>query len=123
VSTPREDLAQRQEVLLAALVAGGPVPEGFDAERILVQRRSLIAKRRDATARVVPAKLVDVLGDRFGPLFFAYADGRPKPAAGSRADALEFVHWLDAGRHISRRLAREMLPPRPGFLRRLLKKL
>lgn len=42
----RHALAIRQHALLAALVAGGQVPEGFDATRVRLQSTALLAKRR-----------------------------------------------------------------------------
>ncbi|GAA0378817.1 hypothetical protein GCM10009530_31800 [Microbispora corallina] len=91
----RASLAAGQAQLLAALVAGGPVPEGFDAERVRVQARSLVAKRSGSVARVAPA-LARRLGAEFGRLFAEYAATRPKPGEGSRADAAAFADWLAA---------------------------
>ena len=42
---PAAGLAARQEELVAALVAGGPVPSGFDPGRLAVARRALLRKR------------------------------------------------------------------------------
>ncbi|WP_218671184.1 hypothetical protein [Microbispora sp. GKU 823] len=42
----RAALAAAQAELLAALVAGGRVPDGFDPGRVAVQARGLLAKRR-----------------------------------------------------------------------------
>jgi hypothetical protein len=89
----RERLAHAQRELLAALVAGGPDPEGFDPERLGIQRASLIAKRRGLVARSAP-DLVARLGGRFTGLFAEYAKGRPKPPGGSRGDARAFAEWL-----------------------------
>ena len=47
----REVLARREHELLAALVGGGEVPAGFDAERVRAQARALAAKRRSVEAR------------------------------------------------------------------------
>lgn len=49
--TAREDLARAQAELLAALVADGPAPAGFDPVRLRVQSRALAAKRRSTAAR------------------------------------------------------------------------
>ncbi|MCT9931645.1 hypothetical protein N5079_15635 [Planotetraspora sp. A-T 1434] len=89
----RESLAAAQADLLAALVAGGPIPEGFDVARVRIQAHSLMAKRRGSVARVLPG-LVRALGGTFAKEFAAYAEGRPKPAGGSRADARAFLDWL-----------------------------
>jgi hypothetical protein len=89
----RRSLERAQAELLAALVAGGEAPSGFDGERLRLQARSLIAKRRGSVARALPG-LVSALGNAFAREFAAYAEGRPKPPGGSRADARDFVGWL-----------------------------
>jgi hypothetical protein len=93
LTEPRERLATAQRELLAALVAGGAPPGGFDRERLGIQADSLIAKRRGLVARAAP-DLVTALGAEFRPLFAAYAAGRPKPPGGSRGDARAFAEWL-----------------------------
>ncbi|GAA4223112.1 hypothetical protein FHR32_001853 [Streptosporangium album] len=99
----RAALAGAQAGLLAALVAGGEAPPGFDGERLRIQAASLISKRRGAVARLRP-DLVVLLGDGFAREFEEYARGRPKPPGGSRADAHAFAGRLgEAGR----------LPPEP----------
>ncbi|MFC3818899.1 hypothetical protein [Planomonospora venezuelensis] len=95
VPDPRAELARAQAGLLAALVAGGEAPPGFDGERLRIQENSLIAKRRGTVARLRP-DLVRALGDGFAAEFAAYARGRPKPAGGSRADARDFAEALGA---------------------------
>ncbi|MEV7570765.1 multinuclear nonheme iron-dependent oxidase [Streptomyces tanashiensis] len=100
-SAPREDARQRlavtQAALLSALVAGTPVPEGFDTRRIAVQSRALAAKRAGVVAKVAP-ELPEILGRAFRPAFLAYARSRPM-TGGYRRDALDFVeHLLLAGR-------------------------
>ncbi|MEU9250269.1 DUF692 domain-containing protein [Streptomyces sp. NPDC048270] len=83
-----------QAALLSALVAGTPVPEGFDRQRIRVQSRALAAKRADVVARLAP-ELPGILGGG-GPYrtaFLAYAKGRPM-TAGYRRDALDFAEHL-----------------------------
>ncbi|MFJ4876376.1 DUF692 family multinuclear iron-containing protein [Streptomyces sp. NPDC088745] len=85
----RGGLAIAQASLLEALVAGGPVPEGFDGPRIRVQARALVAKRAGIVAKVAP-ELPRILGDGFRPAFVAYA--RPRPLCGGyRRDALDFA--------------------------------
>ncbi|MET8335060.1 hypothetical protein ABZV14_38960 [Streptosporangium canum] len=99
----REALAGAQAVLLAALVAGGAAPPGFDEGRLRIQAASLISKRRGTVARVRP-DLVALLGGDFAREFEAYARGRPKPPGGSRADARDFADRLRAAGR---------LPPEP----------
>jgi hypothetical protein len=95
VRVARESLRAAQAALLAALVAGGRVPEGFDGERVRIQAHSLVAKRRGLVARRLP-DLVRSLGPAFAAAFAAYAAGRPKPGGGSQADARNFADWLGA---------------------------
>lgn len=91
LATARRELARRQEELLAALVAGGPVPPGFDPVQVRAQSTGLAAKRRDTVARVAP-ELPRQLGPRYGPLFLTYARTHPQ-TAGYRADARAFAAW------------------------------
>ncbi|MFJ7999760.1 DUF692 domain-containing protein [Streptomyces sp. NPDC096310] len=88
----RERLALAETALLSALVAGTPVPEGFDPRRLGVQSRALAAKRAGVVAKVAP-ELPGILGAGFRPAFLAYAAHRPM-RAGYRRDALDFVEAL-----------------------------
>nr|BEK68715.1 hypothetical protein KPHV_59420 [Kitasatospora purpeofusca] len=92
----RARLAARQTELLTALVAGGPVPPGFDPAQVRAQATGLAAKRRDTTAKVAP-DLPRLLGAQYGPLFLAYARGNPQ-TGGYRADARAFAAWALTGR-------------------------
>ncbi|MFI1282346.1 DUF692 domain-containing protein [Streptomyces sp. NPDC020858] len=105
----RTRVALGQAALLSALVAGTPVPEGFDRLRIRVQARALAAKRADVVARLAP-ELPGILGGRnpYREAFLAYAKGRPM-TAGYRRDALDFAEHL---------LIRD-LPADPAARRRL----
>ncbi|MEU4352951.1 DUF692 domain-containing protein [Streptomyces sp. NPDC023838] len=85
-------LAVAQASLLSALVAGTPVPYGFDATRLRVQARALAAKRADVVAKVAP-ELPRILGDAYRPAYLAYARSRPM-RDGYRRDALDFVESL-----------------------------
>ncbi|MEV6670424.1 hypothetical protein [Streptomyces sp. NPDC051162] len=103
----RTRLARDQAALLAALVAGGPPPRGFDRAQLDVQRRILLAKRADTVARAAPG-LPAALGEEFRGLFLAYARTRPL-TGGYHRDAAAFAdHLLAAG-----------LPRAPGPRRRL----
>ncbi|WP_282082911.1 DUF692 domain-containing protein [Streptomyces tendae] len=91
----RQRLGLAQAALLSALVAGTPVPEGFDRVRLGVQARALAGKRADVVGEVAP-ELPVILGARYRPAFLAYAQGRPM-TGGYRRDALDFVaHVLRA---------------------------
>ncbi|MFI6156962.1 DUF692 domain-containing protein [Kitasatospora sp. NPDC051170] len=87
----REHLALRQGELLAALVAAGPVPPGFDPAQVRAQCAGLASKRRDTAAKVAP-ELPRLLGSAYGPLFLAYARTHPQ-TGGYRADARAFAEW------------------------------
>ncbi|MFJ6141456.1 hypothetical protein [Kitasatospora sp. NPDC092286] len=124
LTAARAALARRQEALLAALVAGGPVPPGFDEAQVRAQSIGLAAKRRDTAAKVAPA-LPRLLGPQYGPLFLAYARRHPQ-TGGYRADARAFAAWAiadDATGEEHRTALRQWLDPaagrRPGPLTRL----
>ncbi|MET9431175.1 DUF692 domain-containing protein [Streptomyces sp. NPDC003036] len=92
----RERLWVAQTALLSALVAGTPVPEGFDRARVRVQSRALAAKRARVVAKIAP-EVPEILGDGYRASFVAYALARPM-RGGYRRDALDFVeHLLAAG--------------------------
>lgn len=88
----RQRLGLAQAALLSALVAGTPVPEGFDRVRLGVQARALAAKRADVVAKVAP-ELPKILGTAYRPTFVAYAQGNPM-ADGYRRDALSFAEHV-----------------------------
>ncbi|MDF3298472.1 DUF692 domain-containing protein [Streptomyces tropicalis] len=92
VASARQRLALAQTALLSALVAGTPVPEGFDRVRLGVQARALAGKRADVVAKVAP-ELPVILGAGYRPSFLAYAHMHPM-GGGYRRDALEFVDSL-----------------------------
>ncbi|MGW1540846.1 DUF692 domain-containing protein [Streptomyces sp. NPDC002309] len=112
----RQRLALAQTALLSALVAGTPVPEGFDRARVGVQARALAGKRADVVAKVAP-ELLEILGADYRPSFLAYAHRHPM-TAGYRRDALDFAErLLLAGRPQearSRRRLREWWLERSG---------
>ncbi|MEU7064419.1 DUF692 domain-containing protein [Streptomyces sp. NPDC046161] len=90
----RTRLGLQQAALLSALVAGTPVPEGFDRQRIRIQARALAAKRASVVAKLAP-ELPALLGggDAYLTAFLGYARGRPM-TAGYRRDALDFAEHL-----------------------------
>jgi uncharacterized protein (UPF0276 family) len=112
----RQRLALAQAALLSSLVAGTPVPEGFDRVRLGVQARALAAKRASVVAKVAP-ELPEILEDAYRPVFLAYARDHPM-TGGYRRDALDFAEQLllagrpeDAG---TRRRLREWWLERSG---------
>ncbi|MGW6687165.1 multinuclear nonheme iron-dependent oxidase [Streptomyces sp. NPDC054961] len=117
----RTRVAIGQAALLSALVAGTPVPEGFDRQRVRVQARALAAKRAGVVARLAP-ELPEILGgeEPYRKAFLGYARNRPL-TAGYRRDALDFaehllIQDLPADRAARRRLTRwwqDRAGPRP----------
>jgi hypothetical protein len=103
----RQRLGLAQAALLSALVAGTPVPEGFDRVRLGVQARALAAKRADVVAKVAP-ELPLILGNGYRTAFIAYAQGHPMHG-GYRQDALDFAEeTLLGGRLTEGRARREL---------------
>ncbi|MEU9451400.1 DUF692 domain-containing protein [Streptomyces sp. NPDC048277] len=88
----RQRVGLAQAAALSSLVAGTPVPEGFDRVRMGVQARALAAKRADVVAKVAP-ELPEILGDSYRPVFLSYAQERPM-TGGYRRDALDFAGRL-----------------------------
>src|SRR5215216_7502530 len=119
VSTARERLAAEQAALVRALVGGGPVPGGFDPERVRATSAALARKRAREVARTWPG-LAAELGPDFTELFRADAARRPPPArGGALADGLAFADALagegrlpDSAR-VERLAARAHLSTRP----------
>ena len=118
----RERLAAEQAALVRALVGGGPVPGGFDPERVRATSTALARKRAREVARAWPV-LAAELGQAFTGRFLAYAAGRPPPVrGGALADGLAFADAL-AGRgrlpgnaRVERLLAAAHLSPSPARL-------
>ena len=94
-------LAAEQAALVRALVAGGPMPEGFDQDRVRATAAALARKRAREVARAWPA-LAAGQGDAFTDRFVAFAAGRPPPATGGAlADGLAFARHLAGHGHLS----------------------
>lgn len=94
--TAREQLSGAQAELLRALVANGPIPAGFDEQRLRATARSLINKRRQSLARAWP-NLIRILGDAYRERFAQYAQAHPLPTGGAPlADGRAFLRWLDS---------------------------
>lgn len=117
--TARERLMEQQTALLAALVAGGPTPPGFDPERVRVQARALAGKRRDSALRAVP-ELATSLGERWPREFFEWALVHPKPAeGGTRADVHAFATHLRQQNRLPSALAKVFITRKPSRWSRL----
>lgn len=104
---------------MRALVAGGPVPDGFDPARVCATREALARKRARQVAKAWPALALD---PRFTERFLSYATGSPPPpAGGALADGLAFADRLaSAGQlggdaRVEWLTARSLLQPRRGY--------
>ncbi|MCW3843052.1 hypothetical protein ONA70_23410 [Micromonospora yasonensis] len=85
------DLAARQAALVAALVAGGPLPPGFAPAPVAAARRALLRKRAGDVARHWPL-LAAGLGAEWPATFAGWAAGRP--TNGSLRDGWDLAREL-----------------------------
>ncbi|RLU83643.1 endonuclease [Streptomyces griseocarneus] len=111
----RPRLARAQGEVLAALTAGAPAPERFDAERLAAASRALAAKRHEVASRIAPEVTEGARQD-----FIYWARTNPL-RGGARADTAAFARHLlargglpTARRRALRRRLRQ-LAPRPAF--------
>jgi hypothetical protein len=89
----RDRLAAAQAELLRALLSDGDVPSGFDEDRVRIEKRALLNKRRGIVERLRPDVAAE-LGERFRPLFDTYATAHPKEdGTRFRGDAARFAEW------------------------------
>ncbi|GIG92955.1 hypothetical protein [Plantactinospora endophytica] len=86
-------LGERQAALVAALVAGAPLPPGFDARLVGVARSALLHKRSGEVARHWPL-LAAGHGRHWTAVFAAWAAGRP--TSGSIRDGWDLARQLAA---------------------------
>jgi len=90
-------LAARQREVMAALVAGGPVPAGFDGARLEETGASLARKRFGVMRRAWP-RTVESLGEGARTLFEEFARSHPlrddPPDGPEEPDGLAFTGWL-----------------------------
>ncbi|MFG2055990.1 hypothetical protein ACGFI9_18370 [Micromonospora sp. NPDC048930] len=84
-------LAARQAELVAALVAGGPLPPGFAPEPVEAARRALLRKRAGDVARHWPL-LAAGLGAGWPATFASWAGDRP--TNGSLRDGWDLAREL-----------------------------
>jgi hypothetical protein len=104
-------LRDRQEALVAALVAGGPLPDGFAPGPVQAATAALARKRAGEVAKAWPA-LAAALGTGFPSLFTAWAGGRAP--AGSIADGWAFARSL--GPDLPERAAGELAAAEVRFV-------
>ncbi|WP_039801540.1 hypothetical protein [Nocardia araoensis] len=97
-------LAQRQAALVRALVAGAPIPPGFDAEAVGAAADALLRKRAGEVARRYPL-LVHACQGEFTARFTAWARSHPKTTTPADAAAFAAATGIDC-KAISLRRAR-----------------
>jgi hypothetical protein len=71
----RAQLAARQAALVTALVAGGRLPDGVDADRLEIVRQALLRKRAGEVATTWPL-LAASMGQSWTTSFAQWAAGR-----------------------------------------------
>ena len=76
---------------MAALVNDGPVPHGFDRQRVAAARKALLRKRAGLVARIWPMLAAEC---RWPDWFTEWADGRPPQ--GALRDGFDFARHLRA---------------------------
>jgi hypothetical protein len=91
VEAARERLGERLADLTEALVAGAPMPAGFDPRLFAVARSSLLNKRASEVAHAWP-RLAAALGPRWRTAFREWAADRPPH--GSLCDGFDFARYL-----------------------------
>lgn len=104
-SASPHDLAASQSALVAALVAGGPLPPGFDPVRIDATRLALLRKRAGEAAKAWPL-LAASLGDGWAPTFTRHRDGHEP--VGALRDGWDVARALRARGELGGGAAREL---------------
>jgi hypothetical protein len=99
------DLTTRQRDLVAALVAGAPIPTGLDPARFAAAERALRGKRAAEVAEAWPL-LAAALGETFRTLFTGWAEGRPPH--GALRDGWDFSRGLAAAGGLPELATREL---------------
>lgn len=93
-ASARAGLAAAQAALLRALVADGPIPDGFDSDLVRAQARALLDKRHRSIRRA-DVFVAQALGDRHRELFEEWArDNPPRSDSCVSSDAATFAVWL-----------------------------
>lgn len=101
----RETLARQQAALVAALVAGAPLPAGFDPDRVRAAGDALLRKRAGEVARTWPA-LRASYGPQWIEAFAAYA--RTRPTRGSLRDGWDLARQAAARGELDAEASREL---------------
>ena len=118
LAAARSALAARQQELVAALVADGPVPEGFDPERVAAVRLGLARKRLGGLGQHFPALAAAVRADpALWDLYFGWHISH-QPGPGYFADGAGLIDFLEGQAKLPAAATREALmlrlDPAPG---------
>jgi len=105
-------LADRQAALVATLVAGAPLPPGFDDRLVGVARSALLRKRAREVARHWPL-LAAGLGDRWLSVFAGWAAARP--TRGALRDGWDLARQLAAEGDLPALAAEELAAREAGW--------
>lgn len=114
VEQARERLEAQLAELTEALVAGAPMPAGFDERLFAVARSSLLNKRAGEVAHTWP-RLAAALGPGWRKTFREWAADRPP--RGSLCDGFDFARYLAVTERLSDRSALAELAAREGHWR------
>ncbi len=115
--TDHSSLADAQAKLLAALVDGAPLPEGFDTDAMKELSGSLSHKRARTAAQVWP-RLARCLGPRFATMFQEHV--APQPLLhlhGPLVDGWRLAEVCEQQRELDLPAAEELLEVRLHFTR------
>ncbi|MDN5860986.1 MAG: hypothetical protein L0H84_20465 [Pseudonocardia sp.] len=99
------ELARRQAELVAALVANGPDPDGFDPARLAATRRALLRKRAGEAAKAWPV-LAASHGGAWPAVFAAHRSGHPP--VGALRDGWDVALALRAAGRLTPEAAEEL---------------
>ena len=113
----RMRLGRDQDQLLRAVLLSGPVPAGFDADRVKLTASLLIEKRWRHVSHVRPV-LVRSIGPSGRRRFEHHAREHPFRPADAQADALCFFRDLAAATELPPDAVREQAVALAGFRRR-----
>jgi hypothetical protein len=105
-------LADRQAALVATLVAGAPLPPGFDDRLVGVARSALLRKRAGEVARHWPM-LAATLQDRWLPVFADWAAVRP--TRGGLRDGWDLARQLAAAGDLPTAAAEDLAVREAGW--------
>jgi hypothetical protein len=115
LGSARMALALKQSALVAALVADGAVPSGFNPEHVSAVRRGLTRKRLGGVAHHFPGLAAGVRADPgLMELFRDWHFKNPREAGeqsdgGSLADGVRLMGFLDAAGRLPAAATRELL--------------